>query len=278
VRSGKTLDAAHPSITQIAGDLDNETALATLSDGADLILHLAGAIKAPNRNAFMHANRDGTQAMLTAWKQHAPDANFVLMSSLAARHPELSHYAASKAAAETAALDTGAIVYRPTAIYGPKDRETLRLFQATRWPVQISLNSAEAKLSFIHIDDVVDALIFAASHSHEMQGKTFELCDANLAGYAWSDAINAATACWGRKSRIVRLPAPILRLGGSIGDLKAYFGNAPMLTSQKCREILFPDWSVKSAHTISPDLWSPKIEIHGGFKQTFDWYRHAGWL
>ena len=278
MRGGHALDVGPNPVTVVPGDLHDQSALAKLVEGADLIFHLAGAIKAPNRDAFMRTNRDGTKAMVTAWQTHAPKADFVLVSSLAARHPQLSHYAASKAAAEDAVMGTAATVFRPTAIYGPKDKETLRLFQAARLPIQVSLNSADAKLTFIHVSDVVDALIVATQQPDDIRGKVFELCDSNLDGYSWAQMIAAATACWGQRTRVVRLPAWILRLGGRFGDLQASFGKAPMLTSQKCREILFADWSIAYPDAPPQQIWAPRTGIDTGFKQTFDWYREAGWL
>lgn len=278
LRNGKALEDGLSAVTAIPGDLDDADALAKLVEGADSIVHLAGAIKAPNRKAFMDANRHGTTAIVAAWKRHAPKASFILTSSLAARHPELSHYAASKAEAESVTQGTGAVIFRPTAIYGPNDRETLRLFRAARLPVQVALNAADARLTFIHVSDVVDALMTAIHRPDDLRDKVIELCDSNLDGYSWRELVTAATACWARPARIVRLPEWVLRLGGRFGDLQAYCGKSPMLTSAKCNEILFKDWSVKSAQTLPPDIWSPCIEIDEGFKKTFDWYRNAGWL
>jgi len=170
------------------------------------------------------------------------------------------------------------VIFRPTAIYGPKDQETLRLFKVARLPIQVSLNSADAKLTFIHVFDVVDALMAVIQQPNGLQNKTFELCDANTDGYSWSSLIGAATACTDQQERIIRLPAWALGLGGRFGDLQGYFGRAPMLTSQKCREILFPDWSINPERTMPSEIWSPRIGIDAGFKQTFGWYRDAGWL
>ena len=74
----------------------DEAALRRLVDGADAVIHAAGLIKARRPSDFMTVNRDGT-ALLSAL---APEAPFLLLSSLAAREPQLSPYAASKRAAE----------------------------------------------------------------------------------------------------------------------------------------------------------------------------------
>ena len=80
----------------VLGDLSDEAALRRLVEGADAVVHAAGLIKARRPADFLAINRDGT-ALLSAL---APDARFLLLSSLAAREPQLSPYAASKRAAE----------------------------------------------------------------------------------------------------------------------------------------------------------------------------------
>jgi uncharacterized protein YbjT (DUF2867 family) len=80
----------------VLGDLADEPALRKLLNGADALLHAAGLIKARRPDDFQTVNRDGT-ALLAAL---APELPFLLLSSLAAREPALSPYAASKQAAE----------------------------------------------------------------------------------------------------------------------------------------------------------------------------------
>ena len=106
----------------VLGDLADEAALRRLVDGVDTVIHAAGLIKARAPDDFMTVNRDGT-ARLSAL---APEARFILLSSLAAREPALSPYAASTCAAE-AAVAGKAIAIRAPAVYGPGDRETLAM-------------------------------------------------------------------------------------------------------------------------------------------------------
>jgi len=112
------------------GDLADEASLKRLVDGADAVVHAAGLIKARRPAEFDAVNRDGT-ARLSAL---APDVPFLLLSSLAAREPQLSPYAASKRAAEEAiARRSGAwLALRAPAVYGPGDRETLAYFKMAK--------------------------------------------------------------------------------------------------------------------------------------------------
>ena len=124
----------------VLGDVSDEAALRRLVDGADTVIHAAGLIKARRPSDFMTVNRDGT-ALLSAL---APEAIFVLLSSLAAREPQLSPYAASKRAAEEVVASRSGpwLTVRAPAVYGPGDRETLAYFRAVarghRSPAQAS--------------------------------------------------------------------------------------------------------------------------------------------
>jgi nucleoside-diphosphate-sugar epimerase len=102
VRRNPGLDIGAEPVDLVPGSLDDPAALDALVTGADAVIHLAGAIKGADRAAFDRVNRDGTAALAAAWRRRAPEARFVLLSSLAAREPGLSAYAASKAAGEHA--------------------------------------------------------------------------------------------------------------------------------------------------------------------------------
>jgi nucleoside-diphosphate-sugar epimerase len=120
----------------VLGDLEDPAALAALVRGADAVVHAAGAVRALDAVGFYRANADGTARMVAAVRADAPQARFVLISSLSAREPTLSAYAGSKRAGEIeleraagAALDWS--ILRPPAVYGPGDRELLP--RACRW-------------------------------------------------------------------------------------------------------------------------------------------------
>src|SRR5512145_2940506 len=83
----------------IRGSLADRDALARLVDGADTVIHCAGAIGAADRSGFASANIDGTRALAAA-AAAAGVRRFVHLSSIAAREPALTDYAWSKAGSE----------------------------------------------------------------------------------------------------------------------------------------------------------------------------------
>jgi nucleoside-diphosphate-sugar epimerase len=263
----------------IPGGLGEIEALQALVGGAEVVIHLAGAIKGRTRDDFMRANADGTGALAAAWRAHAPRARFLLVSSMAARAPELSHYAASKRAAEERLAEGGGdwSILRPAAVYGAGDRETLRIFRAASGRLQPMLNGPGARLTLVHVDDLARAA--SAMLEGAGSGAVHEVTDARHGGYSWEELARAAAAALGRAARPVRVPRPAVRLLGGLGDLTAALGGgAGMMTSQKAREILHPDWSSDPARQVPPALWRPEVGLEQGFARAVAWYRAAGWL
>lgn len=273
------LDGVHPQL--VPGDLADETALARLVTGADIVIHAGGLIKAASRQQFFATNEGGSARIGRAVAQHAPQARFLVVSSLAAREPDLSDYAASKRAGETAAIDAYGgkdwLIIRPPAIYGPWDRETLPLFKAACGPVVPVMGGAAARLAMLHVGDAARAITTLAGAS--VSGRCFALCDGNHAGYGWDALLDQAAMAVGRRAVRVRVPEALLHLLGGVGGLRARLTGTPvMLTSGKVREILHADWTVPQSDMPDSGVWAPAVGLADGFRMTAEWYRSHGWI
>jgi nucleoside-diphosphate-sugar epimerase len=55
-----------PNVEWVHGTLDDYRSLAALVEGADAVIHIAGAISAPALAGFVEANVTGTSTLLTA--------------------------------------------------------------------------------------------------------------------------------------------------------------------------------------------------------------------
>lgn len=279
-------DPFHPqladlSVEVVLGDLDDVGALDRLVDGADAVIHAAGAIKARNPAQFVRVNAEGSARLAARLAATAPRARFVLVSSLAARAPELSPYAATKRAGEahatTAASGASWVVLRPAAIYGPWDRETLVLFRLARGPIVPLFQRAGARLCLIHAEDAAAAI--AALAGDGPSGVILELADDRLEGYAYTDILAAAARALGSNPRPVRLPSWTLAAAGLVsGSFARLRGRATMLTPGKVKEMLYEDWSSDPDRQPPRALWAPRIGLDEGFAATAAWYRRAGWL
>jgi nucleoside-diphosphate-sugar epimerase len=264
----------------VAGTLADPAALENLVEDAALVVHAGGLIKAATRRQFFEVNRDGTAAIARAARASVPDAHFMLVSSIAAREPGLSDYAASKNAGESVVRETcglRATILRPPAVYGPGDRESLRFFQVARHRYVPVPGPVDARTAMIHVQDL--ARLVAALAAAEPAGATLTAADAHPQGYRRDEIFRAAARAVGNDSpRLVRAPGPLLRAVAQAGDVARLFGRAAMLNSQKLREIRHPDWSVPAAGVARAPGWTPAFGLQDGFADAVAWYRRAGWL
>ena len=264
----------------VAGSLADASALAQLVDGAKVVIHLAGVIKAAGRDEFFTSNRDGTQALAEAVQRVAPTAHFLHVSSLAAREPLLSDYAASKRAGEDAArsmLGDRVTVLRPPAVYGPGDRETLVFFQLARQRLVPLLGSASARAAMIHVGDL--ARLIERLATLPPRGQVLTAADARPEGYRWDEVLGAAARAVGNeRARLVHAPQALLRAVALVGDAGRRLGMANMLNSQKLRELRHEDWSVSASELATAPDWSPHFDLDTGFADAVAWYRAQSWL
>lgn len=268
---------ARPEV--VAGDLSDVAALERLAEGADVVVHAAGAIRAPSLAAFLAVNRDGGVRLAESVRRRAPDARFLLVSSLAARSPEVSAYAASKRAGESAAAESFAperfTVVRPPVLYGPGDRETLALFQAARLSPVLPVLSARARIALLHVEDAAAQIAALALRTG---GGTYTLADARPEGYGWREILSGAGAAVGRRPALAPIPLGLLpAIAGASGLIGRVTGKPPTISADKVRELLHPDWGVNPLE-MAPGAPPPRYGLETGFAAAVAWYRTAGWL
>jgi nucleoside-diphosphate-sugar epimerase len=264
----------------VAGDMGDAAALAQLVSGVDAVVHVAGLIKAARRRHFFAVNHAGSRLLAEATLRHAPDARFLHLSTIAAREPQLSDYAASKRAGEDAVLEllgNRATVLRPPAVYGPGDRETLVFFQLAQRRFVPLLGPPAARLAMIHADDLASLIV--AQLQAAPCGSVLTAADARPAGYSWQEVFTTfARATGNEKASLFQVPAVILHAAALVGDVGKLCGSANMLSSQKLRELRHADWSVAPIQWARPAGWEPRYSLAAGAAHAVAWYQRAGWL
>jgi nucleoside-diphosphate-sugar epimerase len=264
----------------IAGDLRDPAALRRLVEGVDAVMHVGGLIKAARRADYDAVNLVASRTLAELVREVAPAARMVHLSTLAAREPKLSGYAASKRAGEDAVrevLGERVTVLRPPAVYGPGDRETLVFFQMAGKAVVPLPGRPEARAAMIHVDDLCSLLV--ALLRDPVGGQVLSAADARPGGYSWREVFaTAARAVGNPGARLVHAPALLLRAIALGGDVARLFGVANMLNSEKLRELRHPDWTVRPQEWARPAGWAPRHDLVEGFAGAVAWYRRAGWL
>jgi nucleoside-diphosphate-sugar epimerase len=285
-----------PGVELVDGGLDNVESLRHAVDGVTAIIHSAGLVKARGEAEFMSVNAGGTEKLLEAARANQNGLRrFVLVSSLTAMGPSneqgapvspdaaprpVTAYGRSKRAAECAALalrdDLPVTILRPSAIYGPRDREILAFFQAIRWGILPYMGSVKNKLTIIYGPDAARACV-AAIDADVPSGSAYFLDDGEI--YAFEDLFQAVEDALGKRAWL-RVPLP-RRLVETVARGSELYGKvrnqAVMLTPDKCQE-LFAQWVTDSSPAQAALGWKPLVKIAEGTHLTATWYRQHGWL
>ena len=255
----------------IQGDLDDADSLRQLVRGADAVVHCAGVVRGATREQFNRVNIDGVGRLAQLVSHQQPAPRFLLISSLAAREPQLSAYAASKQQGERALMQTSGnldwTIFRPTAVYGPGDRELMPVLRWMAKGVAPLLGSGQGRYSFIYIADLADAIVRWLDCGR-CRHSTYELHDGNPAGYSWHDVIDTVACLRGAPVVRLRIPLIMVKLAAALNIAFARgLGYAPMLTPGKVRELSHSDWSVDNAAICEKTGWSPKIDLTEGLRR-----------
>jgi nucleoside-diphosphate-sugar epimerase len=289
--SGSAAALAARGVETVTGRLEDETALGRLVTGCEILFHAAGLVAARSEAAFLAVNRDGAAAAAKAARD-AGVRRFVLVSSLSVTGPTapgqpldeaatprpVTPYGRSKLAGERAVqgADVAWTIVRPPAVYGPGDRQFLRLFRAARIGVLPLLGDGRQELSLVHATDLAEALI-AAGLSARTEGRVYHA--AHPAVVTQRELVRAIGRAVGRRVRCLPVPASLVRIVLAVSGVAARLvGGATLLSADKAPELLAPAWACSSEALRRDAGWAARIGLEDGLADTAQAYRSAGWL
>jgi nucleoside-diphosphate-sugar epimerase len=271
-------------VTTVDGSLEDGLALERLVADTVAVVHCAGAITAPSRVVFERINALGVARLVDAAMAAASRPRFLLLSSLAAREPRLSAYAASKRKGEEEARRRAAgsgldlCVLRPPAVYGPGDRATLPVFRQLRRGLLFTPAVTDARFSLLFVDDLAE-LVSRLLDTPVWGGCVIEPDDGRVGGYRWTDLAEIAGRQMGRRVRTLAIPWQVLALPAGIAQLAgAAFGRPPRLSLGKLRELFHLDWVCGSSMKLVRGCWNSPTTFESGFARTMAWYEQNQWL
>jgi nucleoside-diphosphate-sugar epimerase len=277
----------------VPAELDDAGALARSVDGADLVFHVAGVIKAIDQREYFRVNAEGTGRLLDACRQaEKGPRRFVLVSSQAAGGPgwrerprteddeprPVSPYGRSKLEAERIALaasgDVEVAIVRPCVVYGPRDRAVLPLFKAMRWGLAPRLPN-NPPVSLIHVRDLTDCLIRAAD-APAAAGRAYFACGP-AAGI--DQLVGMIAAGLGKRPVSVPVPSVALVAAGIGADVLSRLTRRPRpFGRQKALEMLHTSWWCSGDRAERELGFRARIAHADGLAETTRWYQARGWI
>ncbi|MDA8091856.1 MAG: NAD-dependent epimerase/dehydratase family protein [Nitrospiraceae bacterium] len=281
------------------GDLSDPGSLVEAVRGVDYIFHLAGLTKTNEDREFYDVNARGTRNLVeTAARENPGLKKFIYLSSLAAAGPVLedltplteevlphpvSHYGKSKLLGEKAVSEAAGkfpvIIMRPTAVYGPGDRDFYLLFKMIK--KGIFLYWGMSHYSLIYVEDLVRAIAAAATAGMECgkeKSKIYFLSDGNIYSNLEIAAAIAQAMPWAKREKPVRIPVPRFLLPVAAAFSGIGGRDSGIINRDKLREMRFKNWCCSAERARSEIGFEPLITLKEGVKWTADWYRSHQWI
>ncbi len=298
VRANASLSTiADLGLNMVTLDYDDVSSLSAVIDRYqfDYIIHNAGMTRSPSLDALIKVNTDYLKNIVEAMRlsQHKVE-KLLYVSSLAAFGPAdklnsgivtsntspnpVTNYGRSKLTAErylTQQTDIPYLIIRPTAVYGPGEKDLLTVFQMIKKGIDLVAGFIPQKLTFIYGEDLARLMVMMVK-SDQNQKAYFASDGRVYLGAEFSQLIKSAV---GRKAIKIKLPIPLIRtiafMSEKIGKITH---NYPVLNIDKVHEIKARNWSVDVSETFDDFGFTPKYTLETGVPETVAWYRKVKWL
>ena len=300
VREGSAANALDPRVERSVVDLLDSRSVreAAAWNGATHVFHLGGVTKRRTLAQFRGGNVVPTANVLAAAAARGGSSppRVVLVSSQAAAGPATAQdrpvreddpprpieaYGRRKLEAERAThlyeRSLPMTIVRPAAVYGPRDRDFLRIFRLASRTVALHAVPRDQLFSIVHVADTVAALLLAAEHPSAV-GRTYFV--ANPAPTSWRELYFEVARAAGVVPKVeLQIPLPVITLAGLAGDAVSVLTGWHSLANQHKTRLAKPRWWLCDASRARTELgWAPAMTLQHGLRETYLWYLQAGWM
>ncbi|MDR3119258.1 MAG: NAD(P)-dependent oxidoreductase [Mediterranea sp.] len=262
----------------------------------DYIVHCAGVTKARSRKEFDRVNHVQACGFVDALVElNMIPRQFVFLSSLSVFGPvhEKDHaaignddtpapntcYGMSKLRAERymeGILEFPYVIYRPTGVYGPRDRDYFLLARAVKSHLDVSVGFKQQELTFIYVKDVVKAIFLGIDK--KVTRRSYFLSDGNT--YRSRQFAELVRKELGNPFVLhVTCPLPVFKTISLVaGFVSGCIGRASTLNGDKYRIVKQRNWRCDISSAAEELGFTPAYGLERGVKETVAWYKNEGWL
>jgi UDP-glucose 4-epimerase len=265
--------------------------LAKLKVNLDYVIHAAALTKARSEPEFLLVNCGGTQYILSALEHTGLRVRkFIFISSLAACGPELlgkvidksrsrpiTLYGKSKLLAESIVKrsEWPYIILRPTAVYGPGEKDLFTVFKIVSRRLNPMLGFNKQELTFIYVKDLVEMIL--ASLTSPEENKTYFITDGVV--YPKSALGNAIATALNKTSLSLTLPLGLVKTMAMLAQYAASLvKKQSTLNLEKYKELTAQSWNCDVTETFKALAYTPRYNLQEGVKETTLWYQKNKWI
>lgn len=285
---------AGKDVKTFTGDCTDPESLVGITRGMDYVFHNAGVTKAASPDEYYRVNSEGTRNMLKAAAEDAPGLRkFVFISSQAAAGPStkatprreedpaspVTDYGRSKLAGESHAQEfkdaLPVVILRPTAVYGPRDRDVYTFFKMVSRGIRTTF-AEERLVSLCYVKDLVEGMILAAE-ADTASGDAFFI--GYPEPYDWDYIGKTIAGAMGVKPVRLVVPVGVLSVVAVVSEaIGALTGRPALLNRQKMAEIRQRYWVADTCKAAAGLGFTARHDFSSGAELTVRWYRENGWI
>ncbi|MEO1639510.1 MAG: complex I NDUFA9 subunit family protein [Pseudomonadota bacterium] len=155
-------------------NIRDDASVAAVTDGADAVVNCVGVLDEVGKNTFAAVQAEGAERIARIAAQESV-ARMVHISAIGADADAPSQYSQTKAAGEAGVLAhmPGAVILRPSIIFGPEDQFFNRFAGMARLGPILPIIGADTKFQPVYVDDVAAAAVKGVLG--EAEGGVYEL-------------------------------------------------------------------------------------------------------
>jgi len=278
----------------VLGDVTDPSSVKAAMRGVKTVFYLAGVLRGFDRDDYARVNREGTRIVAEAARRAKTVRRFVYASSLSAAGPStaarprteddpprpVSYYGETKLEGEEVARRTLGdkvpwVILRPGAVYGPREKDILQYFQMAKTGVAFLPGDGRQSVGYVHVDDLVDALLRAAASPRAVRHVYF----VSASEATWVRLLEIIGDAVGRRPLSLKIPLPLVKLAAlgseAVGHLR---GKAAILNMDKVKEARQEAWTCDAGRIRRELGWRPRWTLEKGVRQVAESYRQAGWI
>lgn len=278
-----------PHVDVHYGALTDPDGLRRAMAGATHVVHCAGKTKALRASEYYEANQRGTRNVVDAAGDDVQ--RIVYVSSLAAAHPAtadtpareddppapVSDYGRSKLAGEVELRENCRrqfTILRPSAVYGPRDADFLKLFRAVRHHVMPLIGGGRQQLSLIYVEDLAEAVVHCLC-APGAAGRVYNVASPEVV--TSGELLREVARQMGTWTVPLRLPTCMIWPAALAREALSHLTGKPdILSRQKYRELRAPGWVCDTTRLREEVGFTAPTALAAGIAAALGWYRQAG--
>ena len=261
----------------------------TFSAPWNIVIHCAGATKCRSRRDFDCINYEATRTLAeTLISLNMTPRQFIFMSSLGSYGPVHEQqpyspiteddapcpdtaYGRSKLKAEgylKSLPEFPYVIFRPTGVYGPRDKDYAILIDSIRHHISLSLGRAPQCVTFVYISDLVEAVFLAIEK--QVVRRCYFVTDGCV--YKSQDFAKVASGLLGKKHiRHIRIPLWAAHLAATAADIAGHLLRRTFtFNGDKYHILKQRNWTCDITPLVRELGYTPRYDLQRGLAETLN--------